>query len=97
MATSNSVYVEGSEIIKNGGAVANLYMDKEEYVFVSGIIYSPTKEAIPNAAVSITLIDKSETPPNEIFLGVTFSNQDGVYGVSLPWKLNYEYKFIPYC
>jgi hypothetical protein len=97
MKKSNSVYVEGSEIIKNGGAIADIYMDAQEYIFVTGKVYSPDKEVLPNVAVAITLIDKNTTPPIETFLGVTFSNEEGTYGVSLLWKNNYEYKFVPYC
>jgi len=97
MAESKSVYVEGSEVIKNGGATVDVYMDAGEYIFVTGKVYSPDKEILQNVAVAITLIDKNTTPPIETFLGVTFSNEEGTYGVSLLWKNNYEYKIVSYC
>jgi hypothetical protein len=96
MATSNSVYVEGSEIIKNGGATANIYMNQSEYVLVTGKVYSPNKEALKNIAIKINMIDKSTFPPKKEFLGVTFTDEDGVYGISLLWAKNYEYQLIPY-
>ena len=97
MSESKSVYVDGSEVIKNGGATADVYMDAGEYVFVTGKVYSPDNEVLINVAVAITLIDKNINPPIKTFLGVTFSDEEGIYGVSLLWKNNYEYKFVPYC
>jgi len=74
----------------------NAVLPNEEYVLLKGIVYSPKKIPLPHAAIDIVQIDSNVIPKAERNIGVTFTLDDGSYGVSLLWKSGYSYKLTAY-
>lgn len=86
----------GCELYKNETINLDFYFFNEKYFLLTGIIFSPIGEPLPSAALEITLIDENYNPPRENNIGVTFSQSDGSYGISLPLKLKCSYRITVY-
>lgn len=86
----------GCQIICSKIVTADVTLPKDSFVLIKGIVYSPTGEPLPNAAVEIRLVDDSHIPSTEKSLGVTFTLHDGSYGISLPRICGMQYKLIAY-
>ncbi|NFO15298.1 carboxypeptidase regulatory-like domain-containing protein [Clostridium botulinum] len=69
---------------------------KEDYVLITGKVLSPDKIPLPNAAIKVFSIDKRYTPAKRKYIGVTFSDEKGVYGISIPRFLGVSYEFKAY-
>lgn len=86
----------GCELKNNKTIDLNFHFDNERYFLLTGIVFNPIGEPLPNAALEITLIDGRYNPPIEKHIGITFSQEDGRYGISLPLKLKCSYKITAY-
>lgn len=89
-------FLTGCELDNNKIITLNFQFTNEGYFLLRGFVLTPTGEPLPNAALEITLMDRKYNPPRESFIGVTFSQSDGRYGISLPFKLNYYYTIMAY-
>jgi hypothetical protein len=90
------IILTGCQIICSKIVTADITLPVNAFIFVKGKVYSPTGKPLPNAAVEIRLIDNSQIPSIEKSLGVTFTERDGSYGISLPRISEKQYKLIPY-
>jgi len=86
----------GCQIICSGIVTADITLSNNAFILITGTVYSPTGKPLPNAAVEILLVDDSHIPSEEKTLGVTFTLQDGTYGISLPRISEKQYKLIAY-
>ncbi len=86
----------GCQIICSGIVTADITLSNNAFILIMGTVYSPTGKPLPNAAVEILLLDDSHSPSEEKSLGVTFTLQDGTYGISLPRIGEKQYKLIAY-
>lgn len=64
---------------------------------LKGRVVSYYGKPINKAAVEVTVFDESYWPHKKVFHGVTFSLENGEFGISLPYKENYSIKFTAYC
>jgi len=86
----------GCQIICSGVVTADITLSNNAFILITGTVYSPTGKPLPNAAVEILLVDDSHIPSEGKSLGVTFTLQDGTYGISLPRIGEKQYKLIAY-
>jgi len=86
----------GCELENNKTIDLNFHFDNERYFLLMGTVFNPIGEPLPNAALEIELIDKRYNPPREKLIGVTFSQVNGSYGISLPLKLKCFYRITVY-
>lgn len=95
---SPKIILTGCQIICSKIITADITLQQKKFFFVKGIVYSPTGEPLPNAAVEIILVDNSHTPAIEKSLGVTFTVHNGSYGIPLPRisEKHKQYKLIAY-
>lgn len=90
------IILTGCQIICSKIVTADVTLTPDVFVFINGIVYSPAGEPLPNAAVEIILVDNYHNPPTEKSLGVTFTINDGSYGISLPRISGKQYKLRAY-
>lgn len=77
-------FLTGCVLDENKTINLNFYFKNEKYFLLTGFVFNPIGEPLPNAALEITLIDKKYDTPREKHIGITFSQDDGSYGISLP-------------
>lgn len=87
------VIVPGDVITKDNKYILDVKLSKNKNFFITGTIYDDKKTPINNAAVAVYQIDDTEDQKTTL-IGVTFSYQDGTYGISLPY--GYSYMLIVY-
>lgn len=73
----------GCQLICSGMVTADVTLACDSFLFITGTVYTPSGEPMPNAAVEIRILDSSD-PSRVIRVGVTFSLADGTFGISLP-------------
>ncbi|MCS6131958.1 carboxypeptidase regulatory-like domain-containing protein [Clostridium botulinum] len=69
---------------------------KEKYILITGKVLSPDKIPLQNAAIKVFWIDENYTPAKKHYIGVTFSDEKGIYGISIPRFLDVSYVFKAY-
>lgn len=90
------IILTGRQIICSQIVTADMTLPTNSFIFIKGIVYSPTKEPLPNAAVEILLVDHTKYPIEEMSMGVTFTVSDGSYGIALPRIADREIKIVAY-
>ncbi|NNJ32221.1 hypothetical protein [Lacrimispora defluvii] len=85
----------GCQLICSGVVTADMNLNCDSYLFLTGTVYTPTGKPLPNAAVEIRILDDAD--PSLVFrVGVTFSLSDGTYGVSLPRIPGRQYQLLAF-
>lgn len=69
---------------------------KEDYILLTGKVLSPKKTPLSNAAIKILAINLNCFPIKKIYVGVTFTDENGVYGISIPRLLGISYELKAY-
>jgi hypothetical protein len=88
--------ISGNELIKPQIVTINTILPNDKYILLKGIVYSPLGEPLSGAALDIVQINSNVKPPIEKNIGVTFTLEDGSYGVPLLWGKGYSYKITAY-
>ncbi|AOR23409.1 carboxypeptidase regulatory-like domain-containing protein [Clostridium taeniosporum] len=86
----------GNEIMFCKVVEIDSVLQKEEYILITGKVLSPDKIPLSNAAIKVFSIDDRYTPAKKKYIGVTFSDEKGRYGISIPRNLNVSYEFKAY-
>jgi hypothetical protein len=94
--TLPSVIISGCKVICCEILEIDMTLPANPYILLKGIVYSPKGEPLPHAAVEVLQIDKSVYPEEERSIGVTFTNEEGSYGITLPRCEPYDYKLVAY-
>lgn len=81
---SPKIVLTGCQIICSKIVTADVTLSATMFILVKGTVYSPKGEPLSNAAVEILLVENSHIHAIEKTLGVTFTIEDGSYGISLP-------------
>lgn len=84
------------ELVKKKVITKNAILPNDKYVLVKGVVYSPQRRPLPNAAIDIVQINTNIIPIQMKEIGVTFTLEDGSYGVSLLCGRGYYYKMTAY-
>lgn len=93
----SKIVLSGCQIICCEVITVDMILPANSYILIKGIVYSPNGDPLPDAAVEVLKIDKTVEPPIETRIGVTFTMQDGSYGISLPRaSSSYAYKLTAY-
>lgn len=92
MNKMKKIVVSGEEIVNNPVLDVSTTLSESGYFLLTGIVYAPGKQPLPNAAVEIYRIDDVANPKNKELIGVTFTQDDGTYGISLPVGYSYSLK-----
>lgn len=66
------------------------------YILLKGVVYTPEGHVLPHAAIDIIQTNSNMVPPITKKVGITFSLEDGSYGVSLLWGKGYSYELVVY-
>lgn len=88
--------ISKEELIKNKVITKNAILPNDKYILLKGVVYSPQSKPLPNAAIDIVQINSKVIPPKIKDIGVTFTMEDGSYGVPLLWIKGYSYKLTAY-
>ncbi len=89
MSEMKKIVVSGKKVVESETLDISTTLPSNTYFLLRGIIYSPTNEPIADAAIEVYKIDESVIPNEKILIGVTFSIEDGSYGISLEMGLSY--------
>jgi len=90
------IILTGCQIICSKIVTTDVTLKTDFFILIKGVVYSPTGDPLPNAAVEIILVDNTYYPAIEKSLGVTFTMHDGSYGISLPRIIGKQYKLVAY-
>ncbi|MBW6409472.1 carboxypeptidase regulatory-like domain-containing protein [Clostridium weizhouense] len=96
MCASVKKIISGKKIRKCKIINFNVIFPESEYILVTGKVLSPYKNPLANAAITIFSIDKRYCPAKKKYVGITFSDEHGIYGVSIPRNLGISYEFKAY-
>ena len=91
----SNICFKGCQIICSEIVTADVTLPGNSFLFLTGIVYNPKGEPLPNAAIEIHVLDPGE-PNKTICLGVTFTLLDGTYGVTLPNIPGRQYKLLAF-
>lgn len=83
MSEIKIIVVSGKKIIENEVLEISTTLSDSKYFLLEGIVYQNDMKPIPNAAIKIFKIDNNTVPPARILIGITFSTENGLYGISL--------------
>lgn len=85
----------GCQIICSEIVTSDVTLPANPFLFLTGIVYSPKGEPLPNAAIEIRILDP-EKPNKTIPLGVTFTLLDGTYGITIPNIPGRQYELLAF-
>lgn len=85
----------GCQLICSGVVTADVNLTCDSYLFLTGTVYTPIGDPLPNAAVEVRILDDTD-PSRVIRIGVTFSLADGTYGISLPRIPGRQYQLLAF-
>lgn len=88
--------ISGNELIRRKIITINTILPNDKYMLLKGIVYSPIGEPLSGTALDIFQINSNVNPSTEKNIGVTFTLEDGTYGVSLLWGKGYSYRITAY-
>ncbi|GAA0076325.1 hypothetical protein UT300005_07030 [Clostridium sp. CTA-5] len=71
-------------------------LPKSDYILITGKVISPSKEPLCNAAITVFSIDDRCSPAEKKYVGITFSDEYGNYGVSISRNSEVSYEFKAY-
>lgn len=86
MNEMKKIVVSGEEIVNNLVLDISTTLNKSGYFLLTGTVYTPDKRPLPNAAILVYIVENKSIKE---LSGVTFTLEDGTYGISLP--VNYSY------
>ncbi|MGL5152392.1 MAG: hypothetical protein ACRC7N_17685 [Clostridium sp.] len=94
----DKITITGKELLQYEVVIKDIYMTESpnvlKYVLLKGKVLGLNDEIMKNAAIEIYTIDSLG---NETFVGITFSDEKGEYGISVPCnKEIIFYKIIAY-
>jgi hypothetical protein len=91
----SNICFTGCQIICSEIVTADVTLPGNSFLFLTGIVYNPKGEPLPNAAIEIHVFDPGE-PNKTNRLGVTFTLLDGTYGITLPNIPGRQYKLLAF-
>lgn len=94
MSQIKTIVVLGETIVENKILDISTTLADSKYFLLQGTVYQSDMKPLPNAAIKIMKIDNTKTPQTYDLAGVTFSLEDGSYGISL--LIEEEYMIIVY-
>ncbi|MGL5312912.1 MAG: hypothetical protein ACRC92_06665 [Peptostreptococcaceae bacterium] len=86
MSEIKIITISGEEIIdniKDGRYEISTVLANNKYFFLTGKVYAPDKSLLQNAAIKVYQVDNITNPEKKNFVGITFSDEYGTYGISL--------------
>lgn len=63
----------------------------KDRIIIKGTVHFGDKNIVQNAGIIISQFDASYEPPKFLYKSVTFSDEFGKYGISVPWNKNSMY------
>lgn len=86
----------GKKLICCKVVTLNATFPESKYILIMGKVLSPFKKPLPNAAITVFSIDERYTPHRKKYIGLTFSDESGIYGMSVPRNLGVSYELKAY-
>ena len=83
MSTPKKIIISGKNLEDNKILNISTTLANSKYFFLKGTVYTPEGRILPNAAIEVFEIDDSLDPPKKYRIGVTFTIEDGTYGIPL--------------
>lgn len=83
MSEAKKIIVSGKKIVEEEIVDISTTLANNKYFFLTGAVYQPNGEPFEGAAIVVYEIDDSVEPKKKEFVGITFSVEGGVYGISL--------------
>lgn len=87
--------ISGSELERGEYIFIKSKFEESKYTLIKGHVYH-RNEPIKNAAVIIICINKITTPYTEYSIGLVFTDENGVYGLSVRINNGCEYRIEVY-
>lgn len=87
--------ISGSTLSPGEPITINSKFEESEYTLIKGYV-SHNNKPVANAGVIITCIDKKTTPWTENVIGVVFTDENGIYGMSVMVIEKCEYRMDVY-
>ncbi|MGL4911902.1 MAG: hypothetical protein ACRC3Y_05645 [Romboutsia sp.] len=94
MSESKKIIVSGQKIIDEEILDISTTLKNNTHFFLTGVVYSPSGEPIIGAAILVYEIDDSINPKKKEFVGITFTIEGGIYGISL--LIDKTYSMVAY-
>lgn len=88
------IVVSGEEIVNNPVLDISTTLSQSNYFLLTGTVYTPDGKPLPKAAVAVYIVMYSNNLNQKQLIGVTFTVEDGTYGISLP--VGYTYSLTIY-
>lgn len=83
MSEIKKIVVLGEEIVENKILNISTSLSNNRYFFLTGTVYAPDNKPISNAAIKIFITTEYQGTLIHEFLSVIFTDDDGLYGISL--------------
>ena len=88
--------ISGNELIKKNIITMDAFLPNDKYILLKGAVCNPFGKPLPGAAIEVIQINNNLNPAIEKNIGITFTLDDGSYGIPLLWKKGYAYKLTAY-
>ncbi|WP_271810094.1 hypothetical protein [Clostridium beijerinckii] len=88
--------ISGNELLKKRIITLNAFLPNDKYILLKGTVYNPHGKPLSGAAIEVIQINNTLNPSVEKNIGITFTLNDGSYGIPLLWEKGYAYKLTAY-
>ncbi len=79
MSESKKIIVSGKELYNKEILEMSTTLSNYKFILITGTVYTPSKEVIPNAAIQVFKVNKD----TKELVGTIFTVEDGSYGISV--------------
>lgn len=93
---SSTISVPGSQLATSGVFSLDITVPDIGLIFLTGTVYGPDLQIVASGAVVVNQYDASYNPPKFLYQSHTFTDENGVYGISMPYTLNSSYELKAY-
>jgi hypothetical protein len=92
----SNILIPGCHIICEQVITIDFELPNRNFFLLKGTVYTPKHEPLPNAAIEVIQKFKWYDNYQEKSMGITFTKEDGTYGMVLPICTMSDYILVAY-
>lgn len=92
----SKIQIPGSHFLCKQVIAIDFLIPNYSFYLLKGTVYTPMHEPLPNAAVEVIRRYKLYDQDQEQSMGITFTKEDGSYGIVLPIFPESDYILVAY-